>query len=213
MSADAREHERRPGREASTEAMLAAAEKLFAAGGFTAVSVRDIAREAGVSHALVHRYLGTKDEIYRAVLRRNEERILAAAPDDPDLLDSAGRMFREGFVHHREYLRILAYSALQGMSFEDTMGRFAATERLVQIALEASAGAGERGETKAAPDPRLVVAAVVALFLGWIAAGEWLVAAAGLRDIEDDALVDQLEEIILGVLRLNIPGLDQRAGE
>jgi AcrR family transcriptional regulator len=210
MSADARE--RRPGREASMEAMLDAAEMLFARGGFAAVSVRDIAREAGVSHALVHRYLGSKDEVYRAVLRRNEERILAAAPDDPDLLDSAGRMFREGFVHHRDYLRILAYSALQGRSFDDTMGRFAATERLVELALEASAKAGERGETKAAPDPRLVVAAVVALFLGWVAVGEWLVAAAGVRDMEDDALVDQLEEIILGVLRLNIPGLDRPAG-
>ena len=51
---------RRGGREQTTAAILDAAEKLFAARGFTAVTVRDIAAEAGVSHALVHRYLGSK---------------------------------------------------------------------------------------------------------------------------------------------------------
>ena len=61
---------RRGGREQSTAAILDAAEKLFSERGFTAVSVRDIAAEAGVSHALVHRYLGSKQDVYRAMLVR-----------------------------------------------------------------------------------------------------------------------------------------------
>ena len=63
---------RRGGREQTTAAILDAAEKLFAERGFTAVTVRDIAAEAGVSHALVHRYLGAKEEVYRAMLSRRE---------------------------------------------------------------------------------------------------------------------------------------------
>ena len=49
------------GREATTVAILDAAEELFSVHGFSAVTVRDIAECAGVSHALVHRYLGSKD--------------------------------------------------------------------------------------------------------------------------------------------------------
>ena len=60
--------QRRGGREQTTAAILDAAEKLFAERGFTAVTVRDIAAEAGVSHALVHRYLGSKQDVYRAML-------------------------------------------------------------------------------------------------------------------------------------------------
>ena len=74
---------------------MGAAEELFSAYGFSAVTVRAIAERAGVSHALVHRYVGSKAEIYRAVLKQQEESILSAAPDDPDLLDSAGLMFRQ----------------------------------------------------------------------------------------------------------------------
>ena len=55
-------------REQTTARILDAAEKLFAERGYTAVSVRDIAAEAGVSHALVHRYLGSKEQVYRAML-------------------------------------------------------------------------------------------------------------------------------------------------
>ncbi len=80
-----RESARRTRREETTSAMLDAAERLFSEQGFTAVSVRDIADAAGVSHALVHRYLGAKEEIYRAVLQRNEDVMLAAAGATGDL--------------------------------------------------------------------------------------------------------------------------------
>ena len=51
------------GREATTAAILDAAEELFSARGFSAVTVRDVAKRAGVSHALIHRYLGSTDDI------------------------------------------------------------------------------------------------------------------------------------------------------
>ena len=95
----------RGAREATTAAMLEAAEELFAAYGFTAVSVRDIAKQAGVSHALVHRYLGNKDDIYRKVLQRNEDVMLAAAAGTNDLLEAVSHMFHEGLAH-RQYLRL-----------------------------------------------------------------------------------------------------------
>ena len=48
------------GRDSVRAALLEAAETLFAEKGPAAVSVRDIAREAGVNHGLVHRHFGSK---------------------------------------------------------------------------------------------------------------------------------------------------------
>ena len=107
---------RRGSREESTVAILEAAEKLFSARGFTAVSVRDIAAEAGVSHALVHRYLGSKKDVYRAMLVRNEDAIRSAVSDDDELLTAASLMLREGLTHQRRYVRLIAHSVLHGLS-------------------------------------------------------------------------------------------------
>lgn len=48
--------------------ILDAASRLFAASSFDRVSIRAIAREAGVDSALVHHYFGTKDDLFTEVL-------------------------------------------------------------------------------------------------------------------------------------------------
>lgn len=55
----------RPDRRA---AILLAAEKLFALRGYHAVSIRDIADEAGVPSALVGYYFGPKDALFHAIV-------------------------------------------------------------------------------------------------------------------------------------------------
>ncbi|MCC5861411.1 MAG: TetR family transcriptional regulator [Gammaproteobacteria bacterium] len=81
------------------ERILDAAEKLFADRGFHGVSVREIAREAGVDVALVNYHCGRKSDLFETVfLRRaetlNSERLAmlkacrdAAAPAPPALED------------------------------------------------------------------------------------------------------------------------------
>ena len=161
------------GRETTTDAILAAALELFSAKGYAAVTVREIGERAGVSHALVHRYVGSKADIFRAVLERYEGALLAAAPDDSDLLESAARMLREGLLHHRDYVRLVIRSAMSGLSYDRTTGRFAATERLVELAQRSAYAASPAERAEKDLDPRLVVACVVSLFLGLAAAESW----------------------------------------
>jgi len=189
-------------RAATTEAMLEAAEELFAARGFSAVTVRDIAKQAGVSHALVHRYLGKKEGIYRMVLQRNDDVILVAAAGSDDLLEAVTRMFQAGLAHRR-YLRLVTHSALHGLPFAATMGRFPATELLVALAQKQTGADPPCG----AIDPRVAVAAVVALYLGWIALEPWLVPAAGLQDVDEALLLADLERTIRCLIAGTIPGL------
>src|ERR1700733_1325987 len=56
--------------EAARELILAAAEHLFANQSPDVVGLKDVARVAGVSHALVSHYFGTYDRLVDAVLER-----------------------------------------------------------------------------------------------------------------------------------------------
>ncbi len=56
--------------EAARELILAAAEHVFAVHSPDVVGLKDIARTAGVSHALVSHYFGTYDRLVDAVLER-----------------------------------------------------------------------------------------------------------------------------------------------
>jgi AcrR family transcriptional regulator len=205
--------ERGRGREATAAAILDAAEELFAARGFTDVTVRAIAERAGISHALVHRYLGSKADIFRAILSRNQGVMLAAASDDLDLLQTTSLIMREGLTNHRSYVRLLADSALHGLPYEQTTGRFASVDRLVELAQRAAASAPAGERTDEDLDPRFVIACVTALFLGWGATESWVLPAAGIRGMGEAEAIDGLERVMLGILRRNLPGLDSDGPE
>ena len=198
--------ERETKRAATERAMLDAAERLFSDHGFETVSVRDIAQAAGVSHALVHRYLGSKEEIYRAVLRRNEDVMRAAAGDTEDLDVALSRMVREGLASRRSYLRLVAHSALHGLPYDTSIVNFAAVQRLIELA-EARASRAGRAEGDVA-EPRVAIATIVALYLGWVSLEPWIVRATGLEDMDEAALAGGLERIILGIADANVPGDD-----
>ena len=59
------------GRDAGTaEAILDAAEPLFGSQGFAATTIKQIGKAAGMNPALIYYYFGSKEELYRALLRR-----------------------------------------------------------------------------------------------------------------------------------------------
>jgi AcrR family transcriptional regulator len=59
---------RRPGPNQTRAAIVAAARAAFAERGYDAVSVRAVARAAGVDPALVHRFYGSKEELFVAAM-------------------------------------------------------------------------------------------------------------------------------------------------
>ncbi|HQV56487.1 MAG TPA: helix-turn-helix domain-containing protein [Ilumatobacteraceae bacterium] len=83
------------GRDEILDAVLDAAERLMAAGG-PDVSLRAIADEAGVNYSLVHRHLGTKDELVERLLIRYAERWMKTLDDDPDFGRALDRLLPNG---------------------------------------------------------------------------------------------------------------------
>ncbi|MEA2290461.1 MAG: hypothetical protein QOD55_2458 [Solirubrobacteraceae bacterium] len=60
---------RRPGPNHTREAILDAARAAFAERGYDAVSVRGVARDAGVDPALVHRFHASKEQLFIAAMQ------------------------------------------------------------------------------------------------------------------------------------------------
>jgi AcrR family transcriptional regulator len=198
----------RRGRDATTAAILDAAEELFSLRGYMAVTVRDIAEHAGISHPLVHQYVGSKADVLRAVVARNENLLASAAPDNLDLLESTRLILRNGLEQRgRAHARLLMRSALDDVPYERSTGRFAAIERLIVLAEQAAAAASSAERAEKDLDPRLVVACVGSLFLGWVSGEPWMRPAAGLTDMDDAELADGLERVLLSVLSDHVPGV------
>jgi hypothetical protein len=129
-----------------------------------------------------------------------------AAPAEDDLIEATRLMLREAVLNQRDYVRLLTHSALHGLSYERTIGRFAATERLVELARKVAAAEGDARDPDA-PDPRFVIASLVAMLLGWSAGREWVLRAAGLEPMEDEEFAEQFERVVLDLERLYFPSL------
>jgi AcrR family transcriptional regulator len=67
---------RRSVREGNVEAFLDAAERLLVREGAAGISTRQLAREAGQNHGLVHYYFGSVDELLLQALERFTARVL-----------------------------------------------------------------------------------------------------------------------------------------
>lgn len=92
--------------EVRRQAILQAAAQAFAEHGYPQVSVSGIARQAGASEALVHKYFDGKAGLYAAVLRAAADR-LAARQTEADAALAAGvpardrvRVWLEVYLEH-----------------------------------------------------------------------------------------------------------------
>jgi AcrR family transcriptional regulator len=89
--------------------ILDAALKLFLSGGYEGTSMEAVARSAGVTKPVVYAAFDSKDDLFRSLLRREEERILAeiqSAFQAADLSDPEATLI-EGYTG---FLRAVASS-------------------------------------------------------------------------------------------------------
>ena len=67
-----------PGSASRFDAILDAAEAVFAASGFNGASIREIATRAGVAQALIHYHFDTKEKLFEAATTRRSVQINSA---------------------------------------------------------------------------------------------------------------------------------------
>lgn len=166
------------------EQILDAATRAFARSGYTATGLDDVAAEAGITRVLLYRHFDSKNDMYRAVLDRAQQRLwdqvgegydektipslVRAAAADPDgfrlLFRHAAREpdFRQSMDAFRAESREIAYQNLPRISTE--AWRDWAARLLPTVTLEAVMtwlDAGQPDPDEAAQRISAVVQAVI----------------------------------------------------
>ena len=154
----------------TSDSILDAAEELFARQGFAATTTKQIGSAAGVNPALIHYYFGNKEGLYRALLRRLFESIIArggqqlAAKPAPDAAVRALVAIQSDImVEHPSFPRLLARELVdQGMTHA---GEYVArlSDTLFRRLCELIRGGQEAGLFRRDMDPRFAAVSVVSL--------------------------------------------------
>lgn len=104
------------------DAIVRSAIDTFARYGFRGSTIKRLARDAGISEALVYRYFSSKEDLFEAVLDYLVRQAEPVTPENGETLDDRCflQKLAEGiyahYSNHPEEVRILLYAALQGHS-------------------------------------------------------------------------------------------------
>jgi len=117
------------GPEAVRRAAVAAAAELFARRGLAGVSVREVAAQAGVNPALIHRYVGGKDPLLRAVLADLLDQLRT---DLPAFAERADQPLPESMAAAvATHQRIAAHLVMEGYDIGDYQFDFPVMDHIV----------------------------------------------------------------------------------
>ncbi len=184
----------RASRESTTEQILDAAQELYATRAPHAVTVREVAEKAGVTHALVHQYVGSKDDLFNAVIQRGAPQRGQLIRDNPDFRAVLPLLFADILdrtVHSRAQLR----SAMDGVEYASLETPIENGRMFVALARDAVASGAMPRRSCRGVDPRIAAAAAMALAYGWVAGGDWFVPLFDLEDMETEELQRQLSHV------------------
>jgi AcrR family transcriptional regulator len=123
--------------------ILDAAVRVFAAQGYEAARVGDVAREAGVAYGLVYHYFGSKDAVLEAVFREAWGRLLAAVAvaeetgaDAPEQLSLVVKIVLRTWRDDPDLVRLLVREVTRNPHIQDELDEigqaFASLERIVR---------------------------------------------------------------------------------
>jgi len=156
--------------------LLEAAVRVFAAKGFHASRVGDIANEAGVAHGLLYHYFRSKEEVLETIFRetwstlvRETERIEVSGVPFREQLRRFARIYLGSWLVTPELVRVLvrevARSPEVGNRVDEIRGLFKALRRIVEAARD-------RGEVRADVDPAFAstafYGALEEILTGWV---------------------------------------------
>jgi AcrR family transcriptional regulator len=200
--------------ERTKAAILDAARRLLAEADFSAVSIRDIAEAAGVSHGLVQHHFGTREELVRAVVRDEIDAFAATPPlhftgDGGADLERLREDLPRGLARFHDYARLVVRAELAGAEPEKLLDPDVPTP--AQHLADAIRALQRQGGTDVGlPDPDLVSAYVNSSLFAFAAMAPWLMTSVGLEPRDYEARLDEIIDISVRLIALSA-GLEMPA--
>ena len=125
---------RRQERESRRQVILEAAERVFGSKPFTRVTMRQIAREAGISAASIYRYFPDQQSLFIEAFLQGADRIMAildaitAAPGEKATMKAA-EAFIQYLADNGHYFRMMTHFMLDGSLDAEQAARLNTAER------------------------------------------------------------------------------------
>ena len=121
-------------REARSDIIIASAERVFSGKPFSQVSIRDIAREAGISHALIYRYFPDQQALFVEAFLRGAEKIVGflhkLIDENPEgNIGKVTERFLKHMIENDRYFRMMTHFMLDDTLNEEQIERLNAMER------------------------------------------------------------------------------------
>jgi len=211
-AATASDKQSRSSRQETTTRILDAAEDLFSRRDPAGVTVREIAEAAGVTHPLVHQYVGSKADIRRAVVERGAPRRQQLIEEHPDLREVIPLLAAD-VVSRQAHSRSIIRSAMDGVEYAPLEDRIKTGQMVLKLAQDSIDQGRTRLPAPAAVDPRIALAAASALMFGWVAVENWLAKMYGLDSDEIAEARRQMGEIAVHVAEMALPLPDMSSGD
>jgi AcrR family transcriptional regulator len=184
----------RSSREETTLRILDAAEELFASRNPLSVTVRDVAEKAGVTHALVHQYIGTKDDLLNAVLQRVATDRTAIVKESTSLREAYAVLVHQ-ILTNRVHSKALVRSAMDGVEYVSLRQRIKTGEALIELEKQTAVSGTSPAPPPRGIDPRVVLAAISSMAFGWSATEDWAWQVYGLDPADKEDVYRQLGDI------------------
>jgi AcrR family transcriptional regulator len=123
-------------REARRNAIIDAAEEIFAEKPFTRVNMRDIAKQAGISPALIYRYFPDQQHLFVEAFLRGTRDLIPVLDEyfhsaDPIRIEEVALRFVGYLTGHEQYFKMMTHFMLDGSISEDLREKLNAIERSV----------------------------------------------------------------------------------
>ncbi|UII57633.1 TetR/AcrR family transcriptional regulator [Cytobacillus spongiae] len=116
-------------REARRELILSAAARLFSQTHISKVGMRDIAKEAGISPALIYRHFEDRDELFVEVFFRQIEQMITAFEEaitesKVTSIEEVGHTFVTYLLDHDDFFQMMTYFMLDAVMNAKTIDSF-----------------------------------------------------------------------------------------
>ena len=189
--------------------IIRAARRLYAKRDIATVSIRDIAAAAGVSHGLVQRYCGTREQMIAEIVREEIEGFLAVMPKETlgtppgERLDVLRDMLKVSMRRLQDFAPVIARAELAGVEPGTMIAPERPTPSMRLAAALSKLQADAHGDHQPL-DPVLVSAYITASHFAFGAMSPWLMAAVGLDPEDYEKRQDEIVDISVRLIALAV---------
>jgi TetR/AcrR family transcriptional regulator, fatty acid metabolism regulator protein len=162
--------------EGKQDQILQAAVRVFAAQGYEATRVGDIATEAGVAYGLVYHYFGSKEAVLEAVFREAWGRLLAAlavaeetGESAPEQLELAVKIVLRTWRDDPDLVRLLVREVTRSPHIQDELDEIGQAFTTLQRIIEGGQAEGTlRADVDAQLAAWMLYGALEEVLTGWV---------------------------------------------